>query len=84
MVPEQIEEWDLPTRPTKKTDSRCKTFTGESVEVDALDPETLLRLVTDCIEQHIDADQLERTELVEAAERDTLRTMIANMRGEAA
>lgn len=39
---EQIELLKLPTRPTKVTDSRCKNFDGESVEVDAIPP-TLLR-----------------------------------------
>src|SRR5262249_32289077 len=31
----QIEAWNLPTRPTKKGDSRSKKFKGENVEVDA-------------------------------------------------
>jgi hypothetical protein len=43
--PEQIEEFDLPTRPTKKTDSRAKTFEGESVEVDAIPPARLRQMV---------------------------------------
>src|SRR5215472_2490733 len=36
--PEQITALNLPTRPTKKTDSRSKAFKGESVEVDAIEP----------------------------------------------
>jgi hypothetical protein len=39
--PEQIRQMNLPTRPTKKTDSRNKDFQGESVEVDAIPPVTL-------------------------------------------
>ena len=36
VTPEQIVDWQLPTRPTKKTDSRSKNFKDESVEVDAI------------------------------------------------
>ena len=38
---EQIKELQLPTRPTKRSDSRAKSFRGNSVEVDAIDPDTL-------------------------------------------
>jgi hypothetical protein len=34
--PEQIERWDLPTRPTKSSDSRAKGFGALSVELDAI------------------------------------------------
>lgn len=61
---EEIELWDLPTRPTKKTDSRSKNFEGESVEVDAILPATLRALVSECITHHIDQDALERLEAV--------------------
>ena len=76
VTPEQIEQWHLPTRPTKKTDSRAKGFSGESVEVDAIPPDRLRQLVKDCIEQHIDPAALEKTRLVEAAEQDTLDSML--------
>ncbi len=79
--PEQIEQYGLTTRPTKKTDSRSKSFVGESVEVDAIDPDSLRALCRDCITQHIDGDQLQRTRDVEEAERDTLAIMIAGMEG---
>lgn len=68
----QIEEYSLPTRPTKTTDSRTKSFEGESVEVDAIPPATLRELANECIVQHIDQDALERLRRVEAAERQTL------------
>jgi hypothetical protein len=81
VLPEQIERYGLQTRPTKKTDSRSKSFRGESVEVDAIDPDTLRGLCETCITQHIDQEQLERTRAVEEAERDTLATMIVGMEG---
>ena len=72
VLPEQIGELNLPTRPTKKTDSRSKTFQGESVEVDAIPSAKLLDLVLDCVARHIDPDQLAATERIEKLERETL------------
>jgi hypothetical protein len=73
VTPEQIRHFGLLTRPTKRTDSRSKNFGGESVEVDAIEPATLRRMVRDCIEQHIDEDVLERMQLAEASERESMQ-----------
>ena len=67
----QITTWNLPTRPTKKTDSRARHFKGESVEVDAIEPGILRALVENCIEEHMDADALERNRITEEAERES-------------
>lgn len=83
VTPAQIKEWKLPTRPTKKSDTRAKTFKGESVEVDAIPPTKLRELVGRCIEQHIDGDRLERMQAVEEAERDTLQGIIDRLAEEA-
>jgi hypothetical protein len=80
VLPEQIELWDLPTRPTKRTDSRSGGFVGESVEVDAIAPSMLRTLVRRAIEQHIDPDALALTRSVEASERDVLTEMIGGAR----
>jgi hypothetical protein len=42
---EQIRTLRLPTRPTKTTDSRAKSFEGESVEVDGIRPALLRGMV---------------------------------------
>ena len=44
VTPEQIKNWNLPTRPTKASDTRSKGFGDISVELDAIDPETLRNL----------------------------------------
>ena len=44
-LPEQITQWDLPTRPTKASDSRSKGFGDISVELDAIPPDQLRELV---------------------------------------
>ena len=73
---EQVEGLNLPTRPTKKSDTRSKRFKGESVEVDAIPPATLRQMASDCVTQHINADTLRSTYLVEQAERETLSDMV--------
>lgn len=75
VTPEQIVELALPTRPTKKSDSRSKTFIGESVEVDAIPTVVLKQLVTTAIERHIDPVQLAVTRQVEQQERAGLLAM---------
>ena len=72
---EQIVAWSLPTRPTKTSDSRSKSFTGESVELDAIPPATLRGLVRDCIERHIDPAILQRTWNLEDQERASLENI---------
>lgn len=69
---EQIEQWNLPTRPTKRSDTRARNFRGDSVELDAIPAEQLRALVRDCIERHIDPRRLRATERIEAEERVTL------------
>jgi hypothetical protein len=72
---DQIREMNLPTRPTKSTDSRAHGFTGGSVEVDAIPPTALRDLVEEAITGHIDEDALHITRVAERSERDILTSM---------
>lgn len=72
---EQITRFQLPTRPTKTSDSRAKNFQGESVEVDAIPPTTLRAIVRAAIEQHIDPLALAMTQVAEESERQILFRM---------
>ena len=72
VTPEQIEEWNLPTRPTKQTDTRSRGFSGASIELDAIPPDNLRQLVTIEIEWHVDDNALEKTRIAEASERKLL------------
>lgn len=80
VTPDQIESFNLPTRPTKKSDSRAASFKGESVEVDAIPPNTLRAIVRNAIEQHVDDVALGLTRSVEQSEKDLLRSMIGGGR----
>jgi len=75
VTPEQIVELELPTRPTKKSDSRSKAFVGESVEVDAIPTSVLRRIVEDAIVGWIDEHALDVTRLAEHSERQGLLAM---------
>lgn len=83
VTPAQVQAWQLPTRPTKTTDSRARRFAGDSVELDAIPPDRLRSLVEEAIRQHLDPDQVERLRRVEAAERETLLTVLATWPEEA-
>jgi hypothetical protein len=78
--PEQIAAWDLPTRPTKKADPRAKGFGEQSVELDAIEPNRLRRIVAQTLELHLPEDELAVLKEAEASERSILRDMIARLR----
>jgi hypothetical protein len=73
VTPEQIRRWNLPTRPTKKTDSRSKKWKGgDSVELDAIDANMLRTLCRAWIESVIPEGWLDRIQAAEASERELL------------
>jgi hypothetical protein len=69
---EQVKRWNLPTRPTKKTDTRAHGFKGGSVEVDAIHPERLRELCEECITQHIPAGHMTTLRAAEVSEREIM------------
>jgi hypothetical protein len=72
----QVEEWNLPTRPTKEKDPRAKKFgSATSVELDAIPAHKLRELVRECIERHIDHEQLKILKVAEESERGFLKSV---------
>ena len=69
VTPQQIRQWRLPTRPTKKTDTRSKGFGNISVELDAIEPNRLREIVQNAIEQHLPPERFEVLKAVEESER---------------
>ena len=84
VTPEQIAVWQLPTRPTKKTDSRARGFIGESIEVDAIPPAQLRELCRDAIERHMSPEAMRILEVAEQSEREILTRIVETMGGHAA
>jgi hypothetical protein len=79
---EQVEQWDLPTRPTKQTDTRAKKFgSNTSVELDAIPAAKLRHLVRECIERHIDKHQLSILRIAEESERELFTKWAATYAG---
>ena len=73
VTPAQIAALNLPSRPTKETDTRSKKWDdGDSVELDALPAEYLRDLVRSCITQHIDEHKLAVLRVAEHSERQAL------------
>jgi hypothetical protein len=76
---QQIERWNLPTRPTKTSDTRARRFRQvhgtDSVELDAIPPDELRRLVKDAIDSHMEPWRLQQFRMVEREERQTLKSM---------
>jgi len=70
---EQIDAWDLPTRPTKSTDPRAKNFGAVSVELDAIEPNQLRALVQEAIEEHLPAKKFKVLKAAEESERELLQ-----------
>jgi hypothetical protein len=79
VMPEQIDEWDLPTRPTKASDTRAKAFGSNlSVELDAIDPNQLRALVQEAIEEHLPPEQFEVLKAAEQSEREIITRLVGN------
>src|SRR6516164_2058670 len=81
VTPEQINDWDLPTRPTKKSDTRSKNFGSISVELDAIEPNQLRVLVQETIELHLPADQFAVLKAAEESERDIITRLVGKIAG---
>jgi hypothetical protein len=83
VTPTQIRAWDLPTRPTKTSDTRAKSFGDISVELDAIQPDQLRALVREHLEIHLPARELFVLKEAEASEREVLRDWVSQLRGQA-
>jgi hypothetical protein len=83
VTPEQIQQWNRPTRPTKTTDSRAKRFGSDiSVELDAIEPNQLREIVRDAIEQHLPPEQFAVLKAAEQSEREVIQNLINGLTGD--
>lgn len=71
ILPDDIEKYDLLTRPTKSSDPRSAGFAGESVELDAMDMRVVKQRVHDAILNVGGIDRLARA--IHAEEKDRAR-----------
>jgi hypothetical protein len=74
LTPAQIKRHGLPTRPTKRgLNTHARSFDGDSVELDALEPRVLRDLVRKAIERHVSPADTEALRIAEDSEREMLR-----------
>lgn len=73
---DQITEFNLPTRPTKQSDSRSTNFIGESVELDAIPPTKLREIVREHIGRHITQEQVDKIKNIERLEKESVQDYI--------
>jgi len=77
LTDEQVTASKLPTRPAKTDDPEAATWGGKPcVELDALSPDRLTRLVEDAIVRHVDRHAWEVQEEVERGEREQLAELV--------
>jgi hypothetical protein len=73
---EQIAAWNLPTRPAKQSDPEAKKWGDRpAVELDAIPPDRLKKLVEDAILENVDHNEWEIERRIEAEELDGLRRL---------
>jgi len=78
ILPEHIEQFSLPTRPTKQSDSRARNWRGsECVELDSMPPSELRSLVENAVTSLIDWYEWEQLKQVEREEQETLERTLA-------
>jgi hypothetical protein len=78
----QITAWNLPSRPTKQSDSRARGFGDISVELDAIEPSRLRNLIQDAIGQHLPHHQYQVLKAAEQSERATIMSWARSVGGE--
>ena len=79
---DQVEELQPPENPAKITDSRAASYIAKygqsSWELDAIEPQRLASLVSDCIAKYVDKTQWERSEREQNAGRRYLKQLADN------
>jgi hypothetical protein len=76
---EQITDWNLPTRPTKTSDTRSKNFGKVSVELDAIEPQRLRDLVQAAIVRHLPPERFAALKAAEERERKQISRLVASL-----
>jgi hypothetical protein len=72
LTADQVEEYDLPTAPAKKSDTRSKNWTGGTCQLEALAPDDLAEIVEDAIAEWLDFDVYKKALQQEESDRASL------------
>jgi hypothetical protein len=84
LTPQMIEDYDLPTAPAKRSDSRSKRWGGrETCQLEALPPDVLAAVLTTTIESYLDPEILKVDREAEAEERRSIAKALPSAGGAA-
>lgn len=72
--PDQIEDWDLPTKPAKRT-THAKSFRGGTVEAEAVPASLTRQILRQAIESHLDLREVEAMRVAEQSESELLKSI---------
>lgn len=72
LTAEQVEDYNLPTTPPKKSDSRSKDWQGGTCQLEALAPDDLAAILQDAILEWLDVDTWKAQVETEQGEREQL------------
>lgn len=73
LTEDQVEEYNLPTAPPKKSDSRSANWVGETCQLEAMAPDDLAHVITSTIEGLFDMDVFTANVNREEEERDAVK-----------
>ena len=79
VTPEQMQELALPTRPTKRSDTRSGAFGEESVELDAIEPDVLRQMVNDNLSREFPERAREENERLQEEAREEIRRRLRDL-----
>lgn len=76
LTAEQVDEYDLPTAPPKKTDTRSRNWIGETCQAEAMAPDDLQHVVREAIEDHLDLERFEEEKAKEENDRSEIEEIL--------
>lgn len=79
LTEDQVAEYDLPTAPPKRSDSRSVNWDGETCQAEAMPPDLLATTVRGALEEWTDMTQVEAVEEMADDERAAIRDRLAEI-----
>jgi len=72
LTADQVDEYELPTAPPKKSDTRSASWVGDTCQAEAMPPDLLAEVIRNACEDQLDLDVLDDLKVVEEKERAAL------------
>lgn len=75
----QVEEHGLPTAPPKKTDTRSRTWVGETCQAEAMPPDLLASTIREAVRGHMDTERYDEEVALEQADEDAITAALEGL-----